>query len=88
MLGIVDWGLSVQEAVDFPNIIARGELVRVEVGREPGPALAERLQEAGYNVRESAGENSGLHVILIEEDGMTGAADPRREGTVMTTAPL
>ncbi|MCB1670876.1 MAG: gamma-glutamyltransferase [Gammaproteobacteria bacterium] len=88
ILGIVDWGLSVQDAVDFPNIIARGETVRVEIGREPGSELAEQLQQAGYNVQESAGENSGLHVILVGEDGLIGAADPRREGTVMTTAPL
>lgn len=88
ILGIVDWGMSVQEAVDFPNIIARGDTVRVEIGREPGQALADQLREAGYNVQESEGENSGLHVILVHEDELEGAADPRREGTVLTTAPM
>lgn len=87
ILGIVDWGLSVQEAVDFPNIIARGEVVRVETGVAPGAEVAEHLQAAGYNVDERDGENSGLHVILVNEDGMIGAADPRREGTVLTTTP-
>lgn len=82
VVGIVDWELSVQEAIDFPNIIARGETVRVEINREPGQNLADMLSEAGYNVSESDGENSGLHVILVTEDGMIGAADPRREGTV------
>lgn len=88
VLGIVDWGLSVQEAVNFPNIIARGQTVRVETGVEPGPMLADSLREAGYDVQESEGENSGLHVILVTDEGMVGAADPRREGTVLTTAPL
>lgn len=88
ILGIVDWGLSVQDAVNFPNIIARGETVRVETGVEPGPMLAEFLRDAGYDVQESEGENSGLHVILVTDDGMIGAADPRREGTVLTSAPL
>lgn len=83
VLGIVDWGMSVQEAVDFPNIIARGDTVRVEVDREPGPALVQQLRAEGYQVEESQGENSGLHVILVTEDGLIGAADPRREGTVM-----
>jgi gamma-glutamyltranspeptidase/glutathione hydrolase len=84
VLGIVDWGMSVQEAVDFPNIIARGDTVRVEIGREPGQTLSDNLTAAGYNVEEVDGENSGLHVILVTEDGLIGAADPRREGTVMS----
>jgi gamma-glutamyltranspeptidase/glutathione hydrolase len=88
ILATEDWGLSVQEAVDFPNIIARGQTVRVEIGREPGQALADYLNEAGYDVQESEGENSGLHVIRVHPDHLEGAADPRREGTVMTTAPL
>ncbi len=82
VLGIVDWGLSVQDAVNFPNIIARGDIVRVEVDRAPGPELVERLTQAGYQVQASQGENSGLHVILVTEQGLVGAADPRREGTV------
>jgi gamma-glutamyltranspeptidase/glutathione hydrolase len=82
VLGIVDWGMSVEEAVSFPNLIARGETVRVEVGREPGQAFADQLSAAGYDVEESEGENSGLHVILVTEEGLVGAADPRREGTV------
>ena len=86
LLGIVDWKLSVQEAINFPNIIARGQTVRVEVGVEPGPALSDALSEYGYQVRESQGEISGLHVILLGENGLEGAADPRRLGTVMTTA--
>jgi gamma-glutamyltranspeptidase/glutathione hydrolase len=84
VLGIVDWGMSVQEAVNFPNIIARGDTVRVEIGREPGQTLSDNLTAAGYNVEEVDGENSGLHVILVTEDGLIGAADPRREGTVMS----
>ncbi len=84
VMGIVDWGMSVQEAVNFPNIIARGDTVRVEIGREPGQSLADQLNAIGYNVQEVDGENSGLHVILVTEDGLIGAADPRREGTVMS----
>ena len=87
LLGIVDWQMSVQEAINFPNIIARGQSVRVEVGVEPGPALSAALTEYGYQVRESQGENSGLHVILVSEHGLEGAADPRRLGTVMSAAP-
>jgi gamma-glutamyltranspeptidase/glutathione hydrolase len=82
VLGILDWNISVEEAVSFPNIIARGDTVRVEIGVAPGPDLAESLRAAGYNVEEVEGENSGLHVILLTDQGLVGAADPRREGTV------
>ena len=34
----------------------------------------------GYNVEERQGENSGLHVIIVREDGLEGGADPRRDG--------
>jgi gamma-glutamyltranspeptidase/glutathione hydrolase len=82
VLGIMDWGLSVDEIVNFPNIIARGETVRVEIGVAPGQELANSLRDSGYNVEEVEGENSGLHIILVTEGGLVGAADPRREGTV------
>lgn len=87
VLGIVDWDLSVAEAISFPNIIARGEAVRVETGMEPGAEVASFLNDAGYQVEERQGENSGLHVILVHEDSLEGGADPRREGTVLATTP-
>ncbi|NBC19769.1 MAG: gamma-glutamyltransferase [Alphaproteobacteria bacterium] len=80
LVAVLDWGLSAQEAVALPNIVARGESVRVETGVERGASWAGMLREAGYDVRESAGENSGLHVIVVREDGLEGGADPRREG--------
>jgi gamma-glutamyltranspeptidase/glutathione hydrolase len=87
VLGVFDWGLSVDEAVAFPNIIARGRNVRVEVGTDTGDALADALAARGYPVQEREGENSGLHVIRVTPAGLVGAADPRREGTVRTVAP-
>lgn len=83
ILGIQDWGLSVQEAVNFPNIIARGDAVRVETGMAPGAELAVALEAEGFNVQAREGENSGLHVIVVTEAGLEGAADPRREGNVV-----
>jgi len=82
VLGVLDWGLSAQEAADFPNIIARGDVVRVETDAAKGKELADRLAQLGYNVQESQGENSGLHLIVVRPGGLEGAADSRREGTV------
>ena len=86
IVAVLDWGMSAQEAVDYPNIVARGETVRVEVSVEPGHAIATDLSNRGYNVEEREGVNSGLHVIVIRPDHLDGAADKRREGIVRTTA--
>ncbi len=82
IVGVLDWGMSAQEAVDHPNIVARGEMVRVEISVEPGQAIADDLKARGYNVQERDGENSGLHVIVVSDDVLDGAADRRREGIV------
>jgi gamma-glutamyltranspeptidase/glutathione hydrolase len=86
LLGILDWGLTPQEAVNYPNIIARGETVRVEIGRALGPEVASTLEAFGYPVKRREGENSGLHVIEVTPAGLIGAADPRREGVVRVIA--
>jgi gamma-glutamyltranspeptidase/glutathione hydrolase len=82
VIGVLDWGMSAQDAVDHPNIVARGETVRVEISVEPGQAIARDLKARGYSVQEREGENSGLHVIVVREDSLDGAADKRREGIV------
>ena len=87
IVGVLDWGMSAQDAVDHPNIVARGETVRVEISVDPGKAIADDLKARGYNVQEREGENSGLHIIVVNDDGLDGAADKRREGTVRTISP-
>lgn len=82
IIGVLDWGLSAQDAVDYPNIVARGEEVRVEISVAPGQAIADDLKARGYVVDERKGENSGLHVIVVRPDSLDGAADKRREGIV------
>jgi len=77
------WDLSDTEAVALPNIVARGAKVRVETANDQGKAMAESLRELGYDVQEREGENSGLHQIRVTPEGLSGAADPRREGVVI-----
>jgi len=84
LVGVFDWGLSPQEAVDLPNLVARGEKVRLEKDATPD-SLIKALQNFGLNVDASRGENSGLSVILRKPDGsLEGAADKRREGVIGT----
>ena len=83
VVGVLDWDLTAQEAVDLPNVIARGDRVGVEISKGNGQAIADDLKALGYEVREGQGENSGLHVIVVRETGLEGGADPRREGVAI-----
>jgi gamma-glutamyltranspeptidase/glutathione hydrolase len=82
IIGMLDWGLSPQEAIELPNVVARGESVRIESERAT-PEFIEAMRAHGFNVRESEGENSGLSIIYRDPDGrLLGGVDPRREGTI------
>lgn len=82
VVGIMRWGLSPQEAIDLPNMVARTDVVRIERHRAK-PEIIQALRDFGYDVFESEGEISGLSAVLKLPDGtLQGGADPRREGTV------
>lgn len=82
LVGMLEWNLSAQEAVNLPNLVARGDTVRIEKDRAD-QALIDGLRNYGFNLKESAGENSGLSVVYINEAGeLEGGVDPRREGII------
>lgn len=78
LVGVIDWGLDVQAAVDLPNLCARNDRLELEEGT-PLADLASGLEAMGHSVRVRS-MNSGLHAVMVTLDGLTGAADPRREG--------
>lgn len=81
LIGILDWGLTPQEAVSLPNMIARGDTIRAEADRTPDE-LRQGLAALGFPLAPPRGENSGLGVIMRLPDGSLAAGvDPRREGT-------
>ena len=78
LVGLLDWKLPIGEAFALPNVIGHGDSVSVESGADP--AIIAYLQSKGVKVRANAGEESGLHGIVVTAKGYEGAADPRREG--------
>ncbi|HET8690753.1 MAG TPA: gamma-glutamyltransferase family protein [Steroidobacteraceae bacterium] len=80
IVGLLAWKLPLQQAIDLPNLIARGDTYFGEVGKFP-PGVEDALAARGVTVKAGRGEDSGLHGLVIGADGaVTGAADPRREG--------
>ncbi len=81
LVGVLDWKLSMQQAIDLPNLIARGDTYDAETEKFP-PELAAGLAARGVRlVKEAAAETSGLHGVEAVAGGLSGGADPRREGT-------
>ncbi len=80
LVGLLDWGLTMQQAIDLPNLYARGSDFFGEVTKFPPEVLA-GLAERGVVVKSGRGEESGVHgVILRPGEALEGGADPRREG--------
>jgi gamma-glutamyltranspeptidase/glutathione hydrolase len=81
LVGFLDWGLSRDEAIALPNVVARNGSVAVEESSESAELIA-ALEGLGHVVQGSASENSGIHLIELQPDStISGSADPRREGT-------
>ncbi|MGV3653762.1 MAG: gamma-glutamyltransferase, partial [Noviherbaspirillum sp.] len=84
LVGVLDWGLDVQQAISLPNFGSRNGPTELEQGRVDS-VLARQLRERGHNVRLME-LTSGLQGIMRvpgpggEAGAWSGGADPRREG--------
>jgi len=79
----LDWNESMTEALAEPNLVARGPNLQGEVTRF-SPQILEGLRQRGIDLRPGQGEDSGVTAVLIRDRKIDGAADPRREGVVLT----
>jgi len=80
IVGILDWNLSMQEAIALPNLIAIGNFYASEPAKF-APGVVQGLADRGIKLYGgSAGEGSGLHGVMIRNGKTEGGADPRREG--------
>ncbi|MDG2523682.1 gamma-glutamyltransferase [Caulobacter segnis] len=80
IVGLIDWNLSMQQAIDLPNMVARGDAFSSEVDRY-APGVADQVIARGLAIKAGQNETSGLHGVVVRPGGvLEGGADPRREG--------
>jgi gamma-glutamyltranspeptidase/glutathione hydrolase len=87
LVALLAWKLPLKQAIELPNLIARGNTFSGEVARF-SPAVVAGLRERGVELKPGRAENSGLHAVIRRSDGTyEGAADSRREGAARMFAP-
>jgi gamma-glutamyltranspeptidase / glutathione hydrolase len=81
LIGVLDFGLSAQEAITLPNIYFAGEAVQVEA-KTPLDALRPALSQLGRMVI-SSDLGSKVNAVERTPSGWRGAVDPRSEGVAL-----
>ncbi|BDW96215.1 gamma-glutamyltranspeptidase [Thalassospira tepidiphila] len=81
LIGMIDWNMSPKDAIDMPHLVNRFGTFDLEAGTD-AENLAPALEGMGFktDIRDL---NSGIHAIMITENGLIGGADSRREGIVV-----
>lgn len=81
LVGLLDWRLDPQQAVDLANFGSRNGPTEVERGTEAERWTA-TLQARGHEVR-AIDMTSGIQAIIVSPIGYLGGADTRREGVAI-----
>ncbi|MFL6784371.1 MAG: gamma-glutamyltransferase family protein [Sphingomicrobium sp.] len=79
----VDWNMSMADSLAAPNLVARGPNFNGEVTKF-SPAILAGLRQRGIDLKPGQGEDSGVTGVLIRDGRVDGAADPRREGVILS----
>ncbi|MCC7274901.1 MAG: gamma-glutamyltransferase [Alphaproteobacteria bacterium] len=82
LLGVLDWGLDPQQAIDLPNLLNRNGATEIEAA-PASAAIADALRGLGHAVQTMTGPPSGLQAVQVVKGGLVGGTDPRREGAVL-----
>jgi gamma-glutamyltranspeptidase / glutathione hydrolase len=87
LLALLAWKLPIKQAIELPNLIARGDNFSGELSKLTPEVLA-GLRDRGMVLKAGHAENSGLQGVARLPDGTyQGAADSRREGVARMLPP-
>jgi gamma-glutamyltranspeptidase/glutathione hydrolase len=81
LIGVLDWNLSMQDAISLPRVIRGNGPTELEQGTTIA-GQADALRALGHQVQVRRHEG-GLAGIRRLEDGWQGGADPRRDGVAI-----
>lgn len=82
VIGVLDWQLTAQQAIDLPRITNRNSYTSLEKGTAIESIIAD-FEKRGHTVK-VVDLNSGLHAVELVNGNLVGAADPRREGIALS----
>jgi gamma-glutamyltranspeptidase / glutathione hydrolase len=81
IIGVVDWGQDIQQAISAPNFLKMGDTLELEERRFDAKTVL-ALKKMGHSVA-LVNLTSGLNGISITKNKLTGGTDPRREGLAL-----
>jgi len=81
LIAALDWKLNIQSAVDSANFFSRNDGLRIEAGTQL-EKMVPALEKIGHQVK-LFNRESGLNGIFVNEGGLEGGADKRREGVAL-----
>lgn len=82
LIALIDWEMGMEEAVTLPHFLDRNGALEIEEGSAL-EALIPVLAQLGHTI-DVRTLTSGLHGIAATPQGLDGAADPRRDGNVVS----
>ena len=82
VIGILDWKLSAQDAINMPRITNRNRYTSLENKTQLASKAAD-FENLGHTVK-IVDLNSGIHAVELINSKLYGAADPRREGMALS----
>ena len=79
---MLDYGLSVQDAIDAPRAFAEGGVLKLERGYDP--EVVSQLSDIGHKVTQDIPAIGGAQAILMHDTGVLEAgSDPRKDGCAL-----
>ena len=84
ILNVLDWGMSMQEAISAPRFVATSDVI--DISNRIPRSVQHAVEAMGYTVRRSALSYafSAVHGIALFDGMLDGGADPQRDGMVAT----